>query len=71
MAKKRFIVQDRFCELCSAPAALLVVTAHKDDPHAWPVCSYDHGEMLIDQLDRGERVVKSPEVPGDPGNTGP
>ncbi len=58
MARKRFIVQDRFCEICSAPAALLVVTAHKDDPAVWPVCSTDHGEMLIKQLDRNYEKIR-------------
>ena len=52
MAKRRFIVQDRWCDLCSQPAALLVVTA--TDPKVRHVCSIDHGKLLIRQLERSD-----------------
>lgn len=52
MAKRRYIVQDRWCELCSKPAALLVFTV--GEPGLKPVCSEAHGEELIRQLDRFE-----------------
>ncbi len=63
MPRKRFIAQDRWCVMCSRPAALLVVTAHKDDPTLRPVCSNAHGENVIEQLARADDAEKEGRVP--------
>lgn len=64
MGKSRFIAQDRWCDICSRPAALLVVTSSRDDPKPTrPVCSNKHGEMLIDQLNRADKAEKEGRVP--------
>jgi hypothetical protein len=57
-----FIVQDRWCELCSRPAALRVVRARKDGK-LWDVCSTEHGQMLIDQQKRMEKGLKEGTTP--------
>ena len=56
MAKAFYTVQVRWCEICSAPAALLVfeVGATK----LMPVCSIDHGEELIRQKLHEREVAK-------------
>jgi hypothetical protein len=56
MAKRRYIVQDRWCEICSQPAAYLVYTI--GDPGLKPVCRPAHGELLIDGLARQDEANK-------------
>ncbi len=50
MSPRRYVVQDRWCEICSKPAALLVYTVGQ--PGLKPVCSTPHAELLIEQLTR-------------------
>ncbi len=45
---RAYIVQDRWCELCSRPAALLIFTVGK--PGLIPVCSEEHGQIIIEKL---------------------
>ena len=56
MSRQRFITWDTFCDICSAPAALRVVT--RGEPTMKPVCTEDHGRMLIKQMEaQDERMA--------------
>ncbi len=46
-----FIAQDRWCEVCETPAALVVVETRGDGARlVGAVCSQEHGEQLIDHI---------------------
>ncbi len=56
MARKRFITWDTFCEICSGPAALRVVTWGEATMR--PVCTEEHGQKLIGQLEVEDAAVE-------------
>jgi len=56
VAKAFYIVQDRWCEICSAPAAFLVLELRESK--LMPVCTLDHGEELIRQKLRERKKAK-------------
>lgn len=61
MAKAFYIVQDRWCSICSAPAAFQVFELRIGK--LMPVCSIDHGEELIRQKLREREVEKAGTAP--------
>ncbi len=57
MPRGFYIVQDRWCEICSAPAAFQVLELGA--LKLMPVCTHDHGELLIKQkMAEREKALK-------------
>jgi len=49
--ERYFVAQDRWCAVCSEPAAFVVVESHPTEQRArmlGAVCSHEHGEHIIE-----------------------